>query len=126
MICIFAVTICLLLISCNNLISSDNIKNSIPGTYSSSWTTEFSESIDTLLIEPLMKQGSDTYSITRRTHVSFFKDARNRNPEYKIARWTGSYDPRSKTVVVNNNARVLSFDPVNKEMKMGTKAYRKL
>ena len=126
MIWLSTVTICLLLVSCNDLFKSDKVKDFIPGTYRSEWSTEFSESIDTLLIQPLMKEGSDTYTITRRTRVVFHKDSRKRNPEYKIARWTGSYDPGAKTVVVNNNGRVLSFDPVHKEMKMGTTAYRKL
>ena len=125
MISLFAITVCLL-ISCTGLIKSNNVKDFIPGIYISRWKTEFSESIDTLLIEPLMKKGSDTYSITRRTHTSFFKGGRKHAPEYKIKHWTGFYDSSHKTLVMENDGSVLSFDPVTKEMKRGITAYTKL
>ena len=124
-ICLVKVMICLFLVGCNGLFKSDDVKNFIPGTYSAAWSTEFSESRDTLLIAPMMKQGSETYTITRRTHVTY-TPARKRDPEYKIARWTGSYDEGAKIVVVMNNGRVLSFDPVAGEMKMGITTYKKL
>lgn len=125
MIFLFAITVCLL-ISCTGSIKSNNVKDFIPGTYISIWKTEFSESVDTLLIEPLMKKGSDTYRITRRTHTSFFKGGRKHSPEYKIKHWTGFYDPSNKTLVMENDGSVLSFDPVNKELKRGITVYTKL
>lgn len=115
-----------LLISCNGLLKQDEVKRFIPGTYISNWKTEFNQSVDTMTIEPLVQNGSEGYLIIRRTNVSYFNTQRKRNPEYKIVKWTGSYNLENKTVFINNNARQLSFDPVNKEMKMGTITYRKL
>ncbi len=123
--CLFTITI-LLILSCAGILKTDSIKDFIPGTYISSWKTEFNESIDTLLIELLVEHGSETYSITRRTHVTYFNDDLKREPAYKIIHWTGNYDPGPKTIFINNNGRMLSFDPVNKLLKMGTTTYRKL
>ena len=125
-ICLFSITIGLLLIGCNSLYKSDEVISFIPGTYISSWKSDYSQSIDTLLIEPLMKQGSETFAITRRTRVSFLHSDRKRAPEYRIKHWTAYYNTINKTLEINNNGSILSFDPVNKEMKWGTSTYRKL
>lgn len=125
-ICLCAIAVCLIMVSCNSFDNSDNVKSFIPGTYISFWKTEYSKSIDTLLIEHLMEQGSESYAITSRTHVTFIKNPGQRAPEYRIKHWIGIYDVTNKTVVLSNDGSVLSFDPVKKEMKRGSTSYRKL
>lgn len=116
----------LLLQSCNSIFNPDNVKDFIPGVYCTAWTTAFSQSRDTLLIETITQQGSEGYIITRRTHVDFINAAKKREPEYSIVKWRGTYDASNKTVLINNNGRVLSFDTNKKEMKMGVVVYKKL
>ena len=113
---------CLLLTGCN---IDDNVKSFIPGIYVAEWKTEFNESRDTMLIHPLTQGGSETYRITRRTWFRY-RNEKRRGPEYKLLQWTGSYDEKQKTIMVHNTGRVLSFDPANAEMKMGTITYKKL
>ena len=97
------------------------VKDNIPGTYFTGWTTEFTEARDTMIIEPSVKNGSGTYEVTRRTFMLY-----QEKPQYKLVHWTGSFNSGNKTIIINNNGRILSFDPQHKEMKMGSTTYRKL
>jgi hypothetical protein len=106
--------------------NSDNVKPFIPGTYLSSWKTSFSHAVDTMSIALSIENGSEVYSITRRTHLDFIGLAKKRTPEYSITKWTGSYNASAKTLIVNSNGRVISFDPDNKTLRMGNIIYRKL
>lgn len=125
MIILFSFIVCLL-VGCTAFTGSHDVKEFIPGTYISSWRTEFNASTDTLLIEPLVEHGSESYLITKRTFVIYFNGDKERDPTYKITRWTGLYVPESKTLFVNNNGKVFSFDPVKKVMKVGPTIYKKL
>jgi hypothetical protein len=116
------VTACyLLLLGCSLFSSKEPIRDFIPGTYCSEWTTEFTEARDTMLIEPLTKEGSSIYQIIRRTYMLYQK-----KPQYKLVHWTGTFNSGNETIIINNNGRILSFDPANKEMKMGSTTYKKL
>ena len=97
------------------------VKDYISGTYTTEWTTEFTEARDTMLIESLVKEGSNTYQVTRRTYMLY-----QNKPQYKLVHWTGTYNTSNKTIIINNNGRILSFDPTNREMKMGSTTYKKL
>lgn len=112
---------CVLLISCNLLSSRDQVRDFIAGTYTTAWTTDFTEARDTVVIEPSVKAGSGTYQITRRTYMFYHK-----KPQYRLVHWTGTFNSRDKTIIINNNERILSFDPVAKEMKMGSTVYKKV
>ena len=111
---------------CNGLMNSDKVKPFIPGTYMASWKTSFSNAVDTMIITATSPNGSEGYLITRRTHLQFINAAKKRSPEYSIIKWMGSYNTGDKTVVVPANGRVLSFDPDNKLLRMGSIVYRKL
>ena len=100
---------------------SIQVKDYIPGTYITEWTTEFTEARDTMLIEQGTKDGSGTYQITRRTYMLY-----QSKPQYKLVHWTGTFNSGNKTIIVNNNGRILSFDPGAREMKMGSTTYKKL
>ncbi len=115
----------LFLIGCNGL-TSDKVKPFIAGTYISSWKTAFSIAVDTMNISAISAGGSEGYIIVRRTHLQFINAVKKREPEYSISKWQGSYNPGDKTIVVQNNGRVISFDPDNKVLRMGNIVYRKL
>jgi len=100
---------------------SPSLKDYIPGTYSTEWTTEFSEARDTIQIERLLKDGSSLYQITRRIYYVYLQ-----KPRYKLIHWTGTFNSASKTITINGNGRILSFDPSHNEMKMGSTTYKKL
>jgi ribosomal protein L28 len=119
-------TLVIFLMGCNGLINADKVKPFIPGTYLASWKTSFSNAVDTMLIAPVTENGSEGYLITRRTHLQFINAANKRAPEYSITKWTGSYNHQDKTIVVQSNGRVLSFDPSANVMRMGNIVYRKL
>ncbi len=89
------------------------VKDFIPGMYITEWTTEFTEARDTILIDPLGKAGSISYQITRRTYMLY-----QQKPQYKLVHWTGTFNSGNKTIIINNNGRILSFDPATREMKM--------
>ena len=97
------------------------VKDFIPGTYVSEWTTEFTQARDTILIEPVIKDGSAVYQVTRRTYMLFQK-----RPQYKLVHWTGIFNTNNQTFTITNNGRILLFDPAAHEMKMGQTSYKKL
>ena len=96
-------------------------RDDIPGTYAAAWSTEFTEARDTIIIKPVPAHGSIVYSITRKTYMLFLK-----KPEFKMVHWTGTFNDENKTIIINNNGRVLSFDPAGNEMSMGATVYKKL
>ena len=113
---IFMMAAFLLINSC-----ATKVKDYIPGTYTTSWSTEFTQSRDTLIIEPPTEGASIVYQITRRIYMLYLG-----KPQYKLVKWTGTFISTSKTVIINNNGAILSFDPARHEMKMGSAVYKKL
>jgi len=111
----------LLLFGCNLFSSKVPVRDFIPGTYTTTWTTAFTQARDTMVIEPAATNGSGTFQITRRTYMLY-----QEKPQYKLVHWTGLYDSDNKTIIIHNNGRILSFDPVKKVMKMGSTTYTKL
>jgi len=111
------------LFGCNSF--TDKVKPFVPGTYIATWKTAFSVAVDTMNISA-PSGGSETFSIVRRTHLQFTNAAKKREPEYSISKWQGTYNTNDKTLVVQSNGRIISFDPDNKVLRMGAIVYRKL
>jgi len=124
--CLKLLMLLTLLTGCHMFSSKGKLRDFIPGTYASAWSSPYSQTRDTLLIAPLTEDGSVTYTITRRTYIEYNAAFRKREPEYRIVRWTGSYNPGAKTVVLENSGRVLSFDPDKQQLMMGIVVYKKL
>jgi hypothetical protein len=123
---IAVLTLVIFLMGCNGILNSDKVKPFIPGTYLATWKTSLSNAVDTMTIAAVAENGSEGYLITRRTHLQFINAAKKRAPEYSITKWVGSYNATDKNIVVNMNGRVLSFDPDNKLLRMGSIVYKKL
>lgn len=112
---------CLVVAGCNVFSPGEAVRDAIPGVYAAEWVTEFTVARDTILIEPAVRAGSGTYQITRRTAMLY-----QHKPQYKIVHWTGVFNSRNKTIVINNNGRILSFEAAGGRMKMGSTMYKKL
>lgn len=116
----------MILLSCNGLPQTDSVKNFIPGTYCAEWENEFKKATDTIEIQLLTQNGSESYRISRRVHLTFVNQLKATPSEYKAQSWTGTYSKNSKTVIINNTGSILSFDPVKKILWWGTSSYKKL
>ena len=69
--------------SCNFISTENPVKEFIPGTFVSQWTSEFAFSRDTIQIKPLT--GSEgVYEITRRTYHEYNQENKPLPPQYKI------------------------------------------
>lgn len=98
----------------------------ITGSYAAEWKGDYSETKDTMQIIPLIKDDVVRFIITRKSFVQFTGLAASRLPEYKLVRWTGVYNEENRTIQIENNGRVLSFDGQSKEIIMGVVRYKKL
>ena len=106
----------LLLSGCNTVGKDD-----WAGVYTAEWTTAFTVVRDTMLIEPPASRGSNAWLVTRRSFMVY-----QQKPQYKLVRWVAVPEHKNNLLMITNNGRVLSFDPVNREMKMGSTVYKKL
>lgn len=118
--------IVLLAAGCGQLLNRNNVKDFAAGTFVSSWQTAYSQSRDTIQIEPTASEGSETFLIVRRTLTEYSGNEKKRAPSYKIVKWTGVYMSESKVITIQNNGRMLSFNPAEKTMTMGVTVYKKL
>ena len=112
-----------ILCSCNSKV--EHMKRFIPGTYATSWKTEFGSSLDTLVIERSITNGSDIFTITQKTML-LFTPGRFKDSEYKIHRSIGVFDEANKTVIMQRDGSILSFDPDNMVMSFGATPYKKI
>ena len=120
------IVIALLAAGCGQLLNRDKVKDFVPGTYVSSWKTAYSQSRDTIQIDLNASEGSEIFLIVRRTMTEYTGNDKKRPPSYKIAKWTGVYVTGSKTITIQNNGRILMFDPPKGTMAMGVTVYKKL
>ncbi|HRQ51193.1 MAG TPA: hypothetical protein PLR74_11690 [Agriterribacter sp.] len=120
------ILIALFAAGCRQLLNREKVKDFAAGTFVSSWQTEYSQSRDTIQIEPSASEGSEVFLIVRRTLTEYAGNEKKRSPSYKIAKWTGVYMSESKTITIRNNGRILSFNPSEGSMTMGVTVYKKL
>jgi len=88
----------------------------VSGVYTSRWSNEFAEVRDTIQVS---FDHTGACKVTRRTFVM-----KDHKPEYRLAHWTGNYNPEAQTLVIQANGRILYFK--ENEMRMGTTIYTKL
>lgn len=102
---------------------SENVRSFIPGTYVAQWSDEFSKTIDTLNIIQQTESGSLTYQISQHIFSHYYN--KMKKPRYRNTQWIGSYDEINKSLLININGRVFSFDPEKNELKSGTTIFKK-
>lgn len=115
------------LASCNDQqCQQDELNAFIPGTYVCRRVNNYGVISDTILIQPLVQNGSRTYSVRRRGRFEPFKKSKNRQLVDRGAVWTGRLNTAAGTLEIAGSGRILSFDPAAGEMKMGLTPYIKI
>src|SRR5690349_10285226 len=109
----FLIPACLLLLilGCGILTAKDQVKGFIPGTYIRHYTDEYTESYDTITIQPITPAGSDGYAITKRSRFEKINDAGKKEPGYELKHWSGVYDEKTKTLWLESAGKRMYFDP---------------
>lgn len=123
---IISVSILVLAMYSCSLIGSDKVKPFIPGTYIRHYTDEYTDSYDTITIQPITPAGSDRYAITKRSRFEKIDDAGKKVPGYELKHWMGVYDEKTKTLWLQAPGKRMYFDPVKSELKIGTEPYKKI
>ena len=115
----------LLICSCDSLISKDEIKEFIPGTYIRFSQHEFGTEYDTLVITLQNKTASE-YKILRKWKYERVLDGSAIEPEYKRLTTSGIYDAKHKLLQETETGNQFSFDVKGKLVFIGPTKYQKL
>ena len=120
----FYVTISATLLAACNLAKEDT-REFIPGTYVTSFKDTLAVVNDTFYIHGLTTSGGDQYAVINSMSFQQNIDGHLQPLQWKTNKWTGNYDERNNTILVNQTGAILAFDPAKKEMKLGTVSYKK-
>ena len=120
----FYVIMFVALLAACNLVKEDT-REFIPGTYVTSFKDSLAVVNDTFYIDVLTTSGSDQYAVINSMSFQQTIDGHVRPLQRKTNTWTGNYDAKNKTILINQTGVILAFDPANREMKLGTISYRK-
>lgn len=123
---IISVSILLLAIYSCGPITNDKVKPFIPGTYIRHYTDEYTDSYDTITIQPITPAGSEGYAITKRSRFEKINDAGKKVPGYELKHWMGVYHEKTKTLWLETAGKRSYFDPAKGELKIGTQPYKKI
>lgn len=103
----------------------DEIRAFIPGTYARFSDHEMRKEYDTLSIEIISDAGNNY----RLLHSSTFQrkmDAQSFPWEHTKEEWTAIYDSHRKILNETRKGKVISFDPENNLLLVGTTEYKKM
>ena len=110
----------LVLCSCMGIVGRDEVKAFMPGTYVRAFDNEFYKGMDTLEIEPLSEN-----SYQMRNHGSYQKQG-DEVMKHEEEVWTGIYKSEDHLLYETRYGKVISFDPKNKVLYVGSSLYRKI
>jgi hypothetical protein len=116
-ICLLTLFLFLLFTGCKEY-STENIC----GIYVVQLQDEFATTNDTLIISKRNEGGG--FEITRKILSQYFK--KNKKPFYKVNHWTGNFNATDKSLLINNNGRILFFYPERNELQSGTIIFKKM
>lgn len=119
---IYFVSITVLFAACQT-ISSDPVRNFIPGSYVRSVGDEFSRGSDTLVLRQL--QGN-TYEIIKRSGIIRIREGQEQPFEHKIETWTGIYDEKDQVIHEQRKGKLISFVPKENKLLVGSSAFKKI
>lgn len=103
---------------------SGTIRNFIPGVYTRHFEAQYSLGDDTLYITRL--NGSNTYTVIRKSTYRRIKNKVVGEAEQKIESWTVIYDYRDKSLYEEKRERMLTPLPDSNELLVGGSAYFKM
>lgn len=97
----------------------------IPGTYVSQQQSEYSVANDTLVITSA--QGTENiYLITKKTGYRRIDNGKPQAPEYKVKKLTGNWDAQKQLLTIMQNGLLISFQPEQNKLMIGSNEYWKL
>ena len=124
---ILFIPLCLLLIyGCDIITSKDQVKGFIPGIYIRHYSDVYTDSYDTIAIQPVTPGGSDGYVITKKSRFEKLNDDGKKLPGHLLKHWTGTYDHKTKTIWLPSSGKRMYFDPAKGELKIGAEPYKKI
>ncbi len=122
---IFLIVATILLMSCNGLSGTSNVRTYIPGTYARIVNNEFSTGRDTLIISELSKAGNN-YRIIHKLTFQRIADGKTLRPERKQEIWNAVYNQQEKLLHETVKGKLLSFNPEGRTLFVGTSEYKKI
>ncbi|GEM_PF-1271315 len=105
------------------LLKRDKVEDWITGVYIRLISNDFSQGTDTLTIT---KKTGHQFLIKRRGSYRRLLDGEIFDPEYKSEDWLGVYDDKTQLLHEQQHGKVLSFQPGERTMKVGTAEYKKI
>lgn len=105
-------------------VSTEDVHAEISGTYVAEWNNEYSKAKDTIVLQ--WAKGTTRYDILRKTFSVQTIGGKTLPGKLRYVQWTGIYDKNSQTINVSNNGRILTVDPKEKTIKMGSAVYRQI
>lgn len=103
--------------------TATEIRQYIPGRYVNTYAHEYALGRDTITIEPF---GDGGYTITRHTAFQRVRDGKRRPVEHSLRKYSGVYQPQTRTVFETRGGVTLYFDASAGQMKWGTAVYTKI
>ena len=125
MLLFFHLIILLLIYSCENSNTKDEVSTFIPGTYIRSAVHEFGNEYDTLSIT-LQNEQVREYRIIRRWKYERILDGQPIEPEYKRQVTSAVYNSSRKVLLETETGDQYSFDPKEQTLFIGSTKYKKL
>ena len=110
------------IVSCNR-VSSDRVKDFIPGVYERRINNEYSRGDDKLIVT--QRQGN-TYTIEKRSAIIRIRGGVELPVRYDTVLWTGIYDSRTQVIYEQKKGKVISFRPKENKLLVGASVYRKV
>lgn len=114
----------LFLTGCVSITGHDDIHDFIPGTYVRILHDEFTRGVDSLIIQPI-NNGTETYSISKRSSYQQTLDGKKMPQVYKKIEWVVTYQPATKQLMDAMHERVFTFIPKENKLLMGSTTYIK-
>lgn len=119
------ITVLLLIFSCETLVTTDEVRDFIPGTYIRFSQHEFGTEYDTLTIT-LQNKAANEYKILRKWKYERVLDGASIEPEYKRLATSGIYNPNNKLLQEAENGLAFSFDVQKQLLYSGPIQYKKI
>ena len=120
------VHLCLVLLySCGMIITKDEVREFIPGTYIRFSHHEFGTEHDTLVIT-IQNQSANEYKIIRKWKYERVLDGLPMKAEYKRLTTSGIYNTQHKLLQETETGDLYSFDVKGKLLFNGPTKYQKL
>lgn len=121
---LFSTVMFLVLAGCRDA-ASDKVRAFIPGMYVRQIHNEFTNGADTLVIKEHDNKAG-VYLIDKMERLQKHIDGRAFTPKYETAKWTAVYDEKLHQLIVQNQGRILLFDPAKNQLMSNRTLYEKV